>query len=168
MEILLPVKSFQETLHAGMCGPASLKMVLAYYGVEKSESELAQLTHTDVDLGTTTQELAHVAESFGFRSEIHENCELSDIELWLEKGVPVIVDWFTRGRDDYSDDIASADGHYSVVCGINDTHIFLQDPETGGMRKMQREVFRRVWFDFSGEYIRPDELIIRQLIAIYK
>ena len=168
METFLQIKPFQETLYAGMCGPASLKMVLAYYRVEKSESELAQLTHTDADLGTTAQELARIAGYFGFQSEIREYCELSDIELWLEKGVPVIVDWFTRGRDDYSDDIASADGHYSVVCGINDTHIFLQDPEIGGVRKMQREVFRRVWFDFSGECIHPDELIIRQLVAIYK
>jgi len=28
---LLAVKSFQETLHGGYCGPASLKMVLEYW-----------------------------------------------------------------------------------------------------------------------------------------
>jgi len=28
---LLPVKPFQETLHGGYCGPASLKIVLDYF-----------------------------------------------------------------------------------------------------------------------------------------
>ena len=42
-KILLDVKPFQETLNADMCGPASLKIVLEYYGVNKSEDELAQL-----------------------------------------------------------------------------------------------------------------------------
>ena len=36
MDNLLPVKPFQETLHAGMCGPASLKMILGYYEMEKN------------------------------------------------------------------------------------------------------------------------------------
>ena len=86
----------------------------------------------------------------------------------VERNIPLIVDWFTIGRDDYDEDIRSADGHYSVVCGIDDTHIFLQDPEICAKRMMKREVFDRVWFDFEGDRIRPDELIIRQLIAIYK
>jgi hypothetical protein len=44
----------------------------------------------------------------------------------------------------------------------------LQDPEIGGIRTLEREDFMRVWFDFSGEYIQPDELIVRQLIAVWK
>ena len=78
------------------------------------------------------------------------------------------MDWFTQGRKDYPEEISSADGHYSVVCGLNDDYIFLQDPEIGGIRKMKRDVFKRVWFDFKGEYIKPDELIIRQIIAIHR
>ena len=38
---MLKIKPFQETLHADMCGPASLKIVLDYYGVSKTEKELA-------------------------------------------------------------------------------------------------------------------------------
>ena len=32
---MLKIKPFQETLNAGMCGPASLKILLSYYGVKK-------------------------------------------------------------------------------------------------------------------------------------
>jgi len=54
-----------------------------------------------------------------------------------------------------------------VVCGIDDEFIYLQDPEIGKIRKIKKNDFERVWFDFSGELIKPDELIIRQMIAVY-
>lgn len=80
--------------------------------------------------------------------------------------MPVIVDWFTRGRQDYTDSEV-ADGHYSVVIGLDDEHIYLQDPEIGGERKIKRDDFMKVWFDFTGHQIEANELIVRQLIAIY-
>jgi predicted double-glycine peptidase len=168
MKRKINIKPFQEKLGMGYCGPASLKMVLDYYGVEKTEDELAKLTKTDKELGTPAENLQEAVEKLGFKARIKNESSFEDIEECLDKKVPVIVDWFTRGRDDYPDEIASADGHYSVVCGLDDEYIYLQDPEIGGMRKMEKEVFERVWFDFEGETIKPEELIIRQIIAIYK
>lgn len=161
----LKIKPFQETLNAGMCGPASLKIVLDYYGIDKSERELAELTKTKARLGTNDKGIERAAKKLGFKVVIKNNSSFADIEKWLKKGVPPIVNWFTRGRQDYSDSEV-ADGHYSVVCGLDDAHIYLQDPEIGGIRKITREDFKRVWFDFGGEFIKPDELIIRQIIAI--
>ena len=164
---MLKVKPFQETLNAGMCGPASLKILLSYYGVDMSEKELAKLCETDKDLGTDDKAIEKAAKSLGFKVKIKNNSSFKDIEKWLDKDIPVIVDWFTRGRTDYTDaDVC--DGHYSVVCGIDNKNIYLQDPETGGMRKLDKEDFMAVWFDFTGMYIKKDELIIRQIIAIYK
>ena len=166
-EINLDLKPFQETLHAGMCGPASLKIVLDYYGLDKSEQELAELTGHTAGLGINSEGITDAAKSLGFSVEIKNESSLEEIENWLEKGVPIIVDWFTRGRHDY-DDSAVADGHYSVVSGLDDEFIYLQDPEIGNERKIKRDDFLKVWFDFAGELIKPDELIIRQVIAIYK
>lgn len=164
---LLPVKPFQETLHQSMCGPASLKMVFDYYGIEKSEKEVAELCGTDPDLGTDDQQIKKAAESVGLKVEIKNESSLDDIKAWLDKKVPVIVNWFTRGRSDYADSEV-ADGHYSVVVGLDEEFIYIQDPEIGELRKIEREDFMKVWFDFTGEYINPNELIIRQLIAIEK
>jgi ABC-type bacteriocin/lantibiotic exporter with double-glycine peptidase domain len=167
MKKILPVKPFQETLHAGMCGPASLKIILAYYGIEKSEQELAEICRTDSDLGTDDQGLEKAAEQLGFKVEIKNESTFEDIEGWIDRGVPVIVNWFTRGRVDY-DDSSVADGHYSVVVGLDDDSIFLQDPETGSLRTLDREDFMTVWFDFTGKYIQPEELVLRQIIVIYQ
>jgi len=164
---MIKVNPFQETLNAGMCGPASLKIVLTYYGIDKEEKELAKLCGTKKDLGTDDQGIKRAAEGMGFKVKIKNNSNFEDIEKWLEKKVPVIVNWFTRGRMDCIDSDV-ADGHYSVVCGLDDKNIYLQDPETGGMRKIDKEDFMTVWFDFIGKYIKSNELIIRQIIAIYR
>ena len=164
--IQLKVKSFQETLHASMCGPASLKTILDYYGINKTEEELAKLTGKD-DSGVDDIRLVKAATYLGFNTEVKNESTFADIESWLKKGVPVIVDWFTRGRADYpSSEVA--DGHYSVAVGLDEEYIYLQDPEIGEMRKILRDDFLKVWFDFKGDNPKPEELIARQLIAIYK
>ncbi len=164
---MLNVKPFQETLHADMCGPASLKIVFDYYGLEKSEQELARLVGVVNGIGTDDNDIVLAAETLGFKTFIKNESDFSDIEMWLAKGVPVIVNWFTRGRTEYPL-FEIADGHYSVVVGLDDEKIYLQDPEIGGLREIERNDFMKVWFDFRGEYIKADELVIRQLIAIYK
>ncbi len=167
MKKTLKLKPFQETLNTSMCGPASLKIVLKYYGVEVTEKELVKLSKWNKNLGIDDKGVETAAKHFGFKVKIKNNSSLKDIEKWLDQKVPVIVNWFTRGRKDYSNsDIA--DGHYSVVAGLDDKFIYLQDPEIGKIRKLRRDDFMKVWFDFKGEYIKPNELIVRQIIAIYK
>ncbi len=164
---LLSIKPFQETLHQGMCGPACLKMVLDYWGIHRTEKEIADLRQIPSDTNTSDEEIKKIAESFGMKVEIKSQSGFEDIFYWIDKKVPVIVDWFTRGRSDYSDSEV-ADGHYSVVVGLDDSFIYLQDPEIGSLRTLKRVDFMKVWFDFTGETINSwDEMIIRQLIAIY-
>ena len=165
---LLHVKPFQETLHGGYCGPASLKIVMDYYGVQKSEQEIAKRCRRNPKLGTTDTSIKKTAESYGFKVEIKNKANFTDIQRWLKRGVPVIVDWFTPGRLD-APASEMPDGHSSVVMGLDKKNIYLQDPEIGAMRTIKREDFLRVWFDFKGEKIISwKDMIIRQLIAIYQ
>ena len=167
MKKMLKIKPFQETLNAGMCGPASLKIVLDYYDIEKSEKELAKLCRHNKNLGVDDEKIKKAAGSLGFKVKIKNSSNFKDIENWLDKKVPVIVNWFTKGRQEYSESEVS-DGHYSVVARLDEKYIYLQDPEIGKIRKIKRDDFMRVWFDFKGKYIKVDELIVRQIIAIYK
>lgn len=165
--MILKIKSFQETLNMSYCGPASLKMVLRFYGVERTEKELAKLAGWNRHLGVDDAGIKKAAERSGFSVEIRNNSNFTEIKNWLKRGVPVIVNWFSKGRPDYPDS-QTADGHYSVAAGIDKKFIYLQDPEIGNMRKIKRHDFMRVWFDFKGDRMEPDELIIRQIIAVYK
>jgi ABC-type bacteriocin/lantibiotic exporter with double-glycine peptidase domain len=164
---ILQVKPFQETLHGGYCGPASLKMVMDYFGKKVSEEEVAEKCGHDPELGIDDLSIKSVAEEYGFKVEIQNNSTYGDIGRWLAKEVPVIVDWFTSGRRDY-DDSQVPDGHYSVVVGLDEENIYLQDPEIGGMRTIERDDFYRVWFDFKGAAIKEwNDIILRQIIVVY-
>jgi predicted double-glycine peptidase len=163
----LPLRPFQETLGASMCGPASLLIALDYWGISKTERELAEICGTSNNIGTSDAGLKRAAERLGFKADIRNFSSLNDIAGWLRRGISVIVDWFTRGRSDCPDSEV-ADGHYSVVAGLDETHIYLQDPEIGGMRIFTRADFLKVWFDFAGDHITSwEDMIVRQIIAIY-
>jgi ABC-type bacteriocin/lantibiotic exporter with double-glycine peptidase domain len=163
----LKVKHFQETLYGSFCGPATLKMILDFYGIHETEKNLAMIMKKDKEVGTEARDFLRAAKKFNLRFYMKDRASFSDIEKWLKKGVPPIVDWFTRGRTDYSDaDIA--DGHYSVVAGLDKNFIYLQDPEIGKMRKLKRDDFLKVWFDFDGKYISSKSLFIRRLMVVYK
>jgi len=167
MKKFIEVKPFQETLFMSMCGPASLKIVLGYYGINKTEKELAKMLNWSKKLGTTNEDTVRVAKELGFKAKLKRNGNFKDLEKWLDKKVPVLVDWFSRGRQDYPDS-EIAEGHYSIVVGLDDKYIYLQDPEIGKIRKLKKDDFLKVWFDFPGKYIRPDQLDIRLLIAVYR
>ncbi len=167
MQKHLDIQPFQETLHQSLCGPASLKIVLDFYGDQKTEGELADLCNWNKDYGVDDTDIKQAAETLGYQVETINNSNFEEIEKWLDKKVPVIVNWFTRGRYDYPESDV-ADGHYSVVEGLDDNYIYLQDPEIGDIRKLKREDFEQVWFDFSGESMSPENLIVRQIIAIYR
>ncbi|MGD0977481.1 MAG: papain-like cysteine protease family protein [Minisyncoccia bacterium] len=157
---MLNVKPFRQT--AGMCGPATLKMVLEFFGVEKSEEELAELTHCDPEKGITGEVIVRAAETLGFKGMIKDFAEFEDIKNYLDKKIPVIVDWFSEFENNY-------DGHYSIVIGLDNDKIILQDPEVGGTREFPLELFKRIWFDFKNDFIvSKDDMIIRRMIVIYK
>jgi len=164
---MLKVKPFQEKLYYSYCGSATLKILFGYYGIDKTEKELAKMAGWNKVLGIDDMGIKKAAEKLGFKVKIKNNSSYKDIQEWLDKGVPVIVNWFTRGRNDYPES-ETADGHYSLAVGLDDKFIYLQDPEIGKVRKIKRYDFMRVWFDFKGDYIKPDELIIRQIIVIHK
>lgn len=153
---MLDVKPYRQKV--AHCGPACLKMVLAYYGVEKSEAELARLSGCTMKSGTPASGLLKAAKKCGFRGHVKDLATLGDIrQLVSRKRIPVIVDWFS-----------TEEGHYSVVTKIDQVNIHMQDPELGHARAMRCDVFRRVWFDFSSDYMKSrEDLVLRRLIAVY-
>jgi len=153
---MLNVKPFRQS--SGFCGPASLKIVLEYYGIKKSEEELANLSHAKSHTGVGAEGLLKVAKALGFKGLFKDFSEIKDIKEYIDKKIPVIVDWFSTN-----------DGHYSVVADIDKNKVYLQDPELGRIRKLDIETFKRVWFDFTGKFLQSKEqIVIRRMIVIHK
>ena len=154
---MLKVKSFKQS--TGFCGPASLRMVLSFYGIGKSENELAKLSGATKEKGVGAEGLLKAVKELGLKGFMKDFSDVSDLkEYVLEKKIPVIVDWF-----------CCEDGHYSVVVDIDEKNITLADPQFVRVRKMDLDTFKRVWFDFPNDFLKSkDEIIIRRMIVIGK
>jgi predicted double-glycine peptidase/predicted deacylase len=143
----------------GYCGPASLKMVLGFFGVKLTEKELVEISGCSRTRGVRAEGIVQAAQKLGFLSKIKDFSDLKDISEYINrKKIPVIVDWF-----------AFEGGHYSVVCGIDKENIYLEDPSLGHCRAMKLTTFKRLWFDFPNDFLRSkSEMIIRRMIVIEK
>lgn len=142
--------------YAGLCGPACLAMVLDYFGVQKSDKELATLCKADPKVGTTAKQLVTGAKKIGFKAFFKDFSSLAEIKKYIDKKIPVIVDWFSGD-----------DGHYCVVAGVDNKFIYLQDPELNKINKIDLITFERIWFDFEGNKLkRKQDIFIRRLIVI--
>jgi len=151
---MIKLKPFRQS--PALCGVASLKMTLEYFGVKKTEKELIKLTDANQRYGTPIAGLLGAARKLGFRAFARDNADFSDIKKYLDKKTPVIIDWFNKD-----------DGHYSVVVRLDKKHICLMDPELADIRKLDRATFKRIWFDFPGDFMkRKNDVIIRRMIVI--
>lgn len=151
---MIAIKPYRQK--PGYCGPSCLKMVLEFFGKSLSEDEIARRCGATQEHGVEAAGLMDAARTWGFSATKKDHATFADISVFLERGVPVIVDWF-----------AQDDGHYCVVVGLDSANIYLQDPELGELRTIDRETFFRVWFDFPGNFIRENrDLILRRMLVI--
>ncbi len=163
---LLNVTAYEQK-SKGYCGPACLKMVLEYYGIVKDEEELAELAECTPQYGVSGEGLLEAGQYYGLEGKIQDNSSLEDLrDLVMDQKIPVIVDWFALMLDEKG---YYADGHYSVVVGLDTRKVYFIDPEIGQLRSLKRSVFRRLWFDFYGDYLQePADLILRRMIILYQ
>ena len=154
---MLNITPFRQT--PGYCGPASLKMVLGFFGVKITEKKMVEISGCSKTRGIRAEGLVRAARKLGFHAKIKDFSDLKDIKEWVNnKKIPVIVDWF-----------AFEGGHYSVVSGIDKENIYLEDPSLGHRRALKLTTFKRLWFDFPNDYLKSkSELIIRRMIVIEK
>ena len=159
----LAIRSFKQT--RGMCGPACLNIVFAYFGRRVSQKKIAKACRSTLKSGTTGANLLRGAKKFGFAGQVSDHSNFRTIAKWLSRGVPVIVDWMSTVPTRASGHMAC--GHYSVVFGLEKRHIVLQDPAIGCRRRVSRQAFLNVWFDFKNIFPKQaDDLVIRRMIIV--
>lgn len=162
----IKIKPFTQT-DDSRCGPATLKMVLGYYGYDVSEDSLAIKCKHNYNQGCTNSDIERVLRGYGLRTYSKTYGTISDLKYWVDKNVPVIVDWFTTGVNPTDED--GPDGHASIVVGVTDTHVQLLDPEHGKVRNMKHNDFMRVWFDWEGSNHMEDntKMNIRYMLVAW-
>ncbi len=152
---MIKLKLFKQS--KGCCGPASLKMVLSSYGINKSEKYLAKLTKTSRTKGCYEKNIVEASEKLGLKGYVKQNSSIKEIEQLVKKKIPVIVNWFSPEEG----------SHYSVIVGFEKDKIILADPHFGEIKKYKINWFEDRWFDFIGPASR-NNLLVKEVIVIYK
>lgn len=155
---MLNIKPFKQT-DDSRCGPACVKMALSYYGIEASEDELCKLCNHTYEYGCDDKGMLNAIHNFGLKTEIKEFCTIDDLKLALNKGFPILVDWFSTDT-----------GHESIVVDVDDVYVTIIDPILGFHRIFPHDLWMQVWFDWRGRnsnFISTwDDMVIRQMIIV--
>ena len=120
------------------CGPASLQMVLEYFGIHTSQQKLAEHLNTTPDNGTDHSDLIRVAREHGFYCYVNQESTLEEVRHFLAQKLPVIVN-FMEPKDN--------DPHYAVVIDQQDENIILHDPWNGKEFALLDKWFLDHWYD---------------------
>jgi ABC-type bacteriocin/lantibiotic exporter with double-glycine peptidase domain len=123
--------------HPHWCGPAALLMALKFFGVEKSQSELARLLKTTETSGTKEDMIEIVARDLGFEVRTGSGT-YDEIVIAIGEGSPVIVA-FAEPKEDGD--------HYAIIIDANSDRIKLLNPEepTKPQIVLSKEAFVKRW-----------------------
>jgi predicted double-glycine peptidase len=136
------------------CGPASLSMALSYFGIKKSQEELAEsLRPYQVDGGdnddksVTLDEMAAKAEEFGLVAYHRPNGNLDMLEQFVAAGIPVITRTWLHADEDI--------GHYRVMKGYDTTAKTVLQDDTFLDKNLTYtyDEFNQIWDKFNYEYL---------------
>jgi ABC-type bacteriocin/lantibiotic exporter with double-glycine peptidase domain len=112
-------------------------MVLATFGVAKSESELRELCDCTI-FGTPAIELIHAARSLGFPNSRKFSLTIADLEEFTDQGYFPIV-YVVVQLDNSLPDV-----HAMIVTSVLTTEVEVLDPKQGHQRITLREI-SKMW-----------------------
>lgn len=85
----LVVSYYKQNRHY-TCGPACLRMVLKYFGIDQDEVSLTMLCRTTL-AGTGLVEVVEAAQHFGFHGEWKIGAQIAALTTALKRGIPIIA-----------------------------------------------------------------------------
>jgi len=130
------------------CGPASLAMVLSYYGLKRTQLDIAPVVkgrYADKHVGF--EEMITYLTNVGLRARVRVNGNERILKALLSNGIPVIVYQLLLVPDGQSV------GHYRVVKGYDEDGFILNDSYLGPNLRFSFATFEERWRVFNRRYI---------------
>lgn len=136
------------------CGPATLSMILSWWGRPVSQDELGdkmrpyQVASGDNDDKTIfTYEFVDWAEKYGYEAVGRVNGDINLLKTFTANGIPVIVKTWLHPNEDI--------GHFRIVTGFDeDKQVIIQDDSyEGPNRRISYFDFLSMWQPFNYDYI---------------
>lgn len=132
------------------CSPASVAMVLAYYGIEVDLAAFsAQVFHAPSKLHGVWPGNMLAASQFGLAASVRYFGDLTEIVQLLDLGMPVPVSICYEQGELPQAALPQSAGHVLVVTGIDQGMVHVNDPAAPTVdtvtRRYDLEAFNRAW-----------------------
>lgn len=129
------------------CGPGATKIFLKVnYPGQIHLRKLARLIGTSKEDGTYSRGIIRACRAYGQGVQTMEQAAYEDLEQCLEEKLPSIIAYLEP---------VDPDGHYAVVTGLTERHIWLHDPYYGPNTKYKRSDFTPRWRYFRKWMLWP-------------
>ncbi len=147
----------RQELSGRLCSPASVSMVMAYHGIDRSTLEVAEACYDPVhDLYGNWPRNVQAAYTFGVPGYLTRFSGWAEVERCIAEGCPVIISIrFNEPGLIAAAPYATTDGHLIVVCGFDaEGNVEVNDPAAHdpgqGQLKYARPELERAWLGGSG------------------
>lgn len=121
------------------CGPTSIQMVAAYFGLPHSFETIAEISQYKKKEGLSNKDLVDTLQELGLIVREKANATWADLTRCNTVDKVIIVSWMKLGYI----------GHFSLVEKVSQHYITLADPENGKITKMDKTIFMRLWMDYD-------------------
>ena len=134
------------------CGACALQSVLIYYNkYEDGELDLANELNTTSEWGTEPNDIVRVAKAHGLEAEIKTDMTIDDLSYYVNnQRIPIIIAYQAWSDSDLSWEVLWEDGHYSIVIGVDEFNVYLEDPSlAGAIGYIPIDEFMERWHDID-------------------
>ncbi len=126
---------------ASACGPTCIEMALTYFAVPHTVKNIAEITNYKKEGGLSNTQIVSALETFGLKPKTYKNVSWEKLVELNTSDAVLILSWMLDGYI----------GHVSVLEKVTDTHIYLAEPTTGTILKLEKIKFLRMWWDFEAQ-----------------
>lgn len=128
------------------CGPASIAMILNYYGEKLGTDQVYEKTGAGKGLINIQQMLAAIS-AFGYTGRFLTNQSIEQLKSYIDRDMPVIAlvhygDFVSR------QDTGFKGGHFFTVVGYRDDGVFVNDPDFWGNYRKDGDHHFYSWDEF--------------------
>jgi ABC-type bacteriocin/lantibiotic exporter with double-glycine peptidase domain len=128
------------------CVPACVRMVLAYWGRNHSERELAIAFHTVTPLGTQPEAVEEGLKQLGYNCRWFENATVEKLQQLLAADWPVIIFLYAADLPHGSSGV-----HALVLIPIDKQRAVFLDPSLNRDLKLDLKLFETIWTKFGNQ-----------------
>lgn len=124
---------------ASACGPTCIEMALTYFNIPHTVKGIAEMSDYKKEGGLSNTQIISTLKTFGLKAKPHTNVSWEKLAELNTSDAVLILSWMLEGYI----------GHVSVLEKVTDTHIYLAEPTTGKILKIEKIQFLRLWWDFE-------------------